>query len=111
MNDVKIKIGQMNDWIEVFETTTSKSPTGQSNKTDVLFKKVWAMTNDNNASEKDGEKMYLYNIRTYTIRFDPVVFRRGAEMFINDFDGRYNITGIKQIGRKQFLELKTLKRE
>ncbi len=111
MNESKVKIGQLCDWIEVFETTSTKSPTGQSNKTDVLFKRCWAMTNDNDSNEKDGDKVFLFNVRKYTIRFDPVMYERGEQMFINDIDGKYNITGIKQIGRKDFLELKTLKRE
>ena len=50
-------------------------------------------------------------IRDYTIRYVTEVMQDGEEMFIRDVDGDYNIYSIEQIGRKEYLTLKALKRE
>ena len=104
-------IGQLDRRVEIYRMQPQKSSTGEVINTPVLLKQTWAKADDRAGREIEEGKLYLYANRNYTIRFDPEVFRDGEKMFVRDADGDFYITAIEMLGRRNYLTLKTLKRE
>ena len=107
----KINIGSMDRKINIYETTETKSSNGEVILTDVLYKSVWANMVDVSSTEQEDNKIYLVQIRNYNIRWDAKILQSGQTMYINEAEGNFFITGIQTNGRKQYLTLKTVKRE
>jgi head-tail adaptor len=106
-----IYIGDMDRKVGVYQYTDVKTTTGETAKTEVLLKNTWAKAEEVSSSESEEEKVYLINVRNYTIRYNETIYQSGQEMFIRDLDGDYNVIGVQLQGRKAFLKLKCLKRE
>ena len=108
----KVYIGQLNQRVEIWHIDpTNKSLTGETTKTPVLIGPIQSLRKDGGANETQEDKIFYLQNRTYTIRFVEIVFKKGEEMFVRDEDGDYQIYGIELIGKKEFLKLKTNKRE
>ena len=104
-------IGQLDRRIEIYKMQPQKTSTGEVVNTPILHKATWARADDKAGRELEEGKLFLYAIRNYTIRFDAEVMANGEKMFIRDLDGDYYITAIDLIGRREYITLKTLKRE
>jgi len=104
-------IGQLDRRVGIYHLQPQKTSTGEVSNTPVLLKETWAKAVDRSGNEIEEGKIFLYAVRNYTIRFDASVFADGEKMFIRDADGDYYITAIELVGRRNYLTLKTVKRE
>ena len=108
----KINIGSLDVRISIYKKeVSSTTTTGETIKADVLLKETWASRYDKSSNEEEEGKIYLVAVREYVIRYNSEIVQDGETMFIRDVDGDYNIYGIEQIGRKDYLRLNAVKRE
>ena len=107
----EVFIGNLDRRISIYLKVATKSTTGETSKVDALVKTTWAKVENRSENETEEGKIYLVAIRDYTIRFDADVYTDGEMMFIQDADGDYHVTGIREIGRKDYLTLTAVKRE
>lgn len=107
----EITIGQLDRKINIYENTKVKSSSGEYIDTEILYKNCWAQSVDKTSNEEEEGKIWLYASRNYRIRYDANIVQRGELMLVRDDDGDYNVTGIELIGRKNYIILKTIKRE
>lgn len=106
-----VYIGQLDHRAAIYEYQNTKTSTGEDAQVEVPYKNAWCKIDDAGAKEVEDGKISLYAVRKYTIRYDENIMQRGEEMFIKETDGDYRVTSIQLIGRKNYMVLKTLKRE
>jgi len=105
-------IGELSHKVVIFHIDPNlKTSTGETTKEPVEIGEIQSKREDNGGSESEDEKVFYFQKRIYTIRYVPQVHLKGEEMFVRDEDGDYQIYSVELIGRKEFLKLKTTKRE
>lgn len=98
-------IGQMDCKIQLIEKVQERTPTGAEISTDNILSEPFAMMNDvSGVEDVEGKVRHLVN-RTYTIRYNPKIKDKGTALILVDNDKKYEIIHIKEIGRKEHLEL------
>jgi len=112
MGVTKIFAGMLNHRIEIYLNKAGiSSATGETAKSDELVGPISCMLEDGGGNENEDGKIYYLSSRVYTIRFVEDVWKKGEQMFVRDQDGDYEIYSVELIGKKEFLKLKTSKRE
>lgn len=106
-----VYIGELNHKIKIYEKTKVKSTTGENVETDSLLFMIWAKVEDAASSEQEDGKVMLYAQRNYTVRYHQTIIDRGEQLVIKESDGDYRIYGVARIGKKDYIKIKTIKRE
>ncbi|WP_060872878.1 phage head completion protein [Myroides odoratus] len=98
-------IGQMDRKIVVYESIKTQNDIGEAKKEKKKIAECWARVDTDTGSEKvEGNVRHLIN-KSFTIRFNQVIFERGNEFVIEDNKQFYNITHVAEIGRRSHLQL------
>ena len=105
------KIGELTRYITLNKVVTSINTTGEKEKSEVEYAKVWAKADDVSGNETAEGKIIALNVRKYTIHYSEEILLQASELLIVDIDGTYNVHSAAEEGYKQFLVLKCSKRE
>lgn len=107
----KQAIGTLDRRVELVKYTSVKSSTGAPEKTEQSLGTFWAKIDDVSGSEGIEGQVISLAVRKYIMRYQPQLVADGVLIYIKDVDGQYNINSVANLGRKEYLELKTSKRE
>ena len=98
-------IGQKDRQVQIIEQTEVSSATGAPVKTNVVKANPFAYMKDVSGGEDvEGKVRHLVN-RTYTIRYNSDIATNGFKYFLLDGGAKFFIEHVKEIGRKDHLEL------
>jgi head-tail adaptor len=98
-------IGQLDTPIEIKQTVVSRSTTGAVETTLETVCTPWAHVKETGGKE-DAEGSIRHTIkRSYVIRYRSDVAATGVKMYVVDRGVTYDITHLKNIGRRNMLEL------
>jgi len=98
-------IGQLDRRIQIVQHTIVRNAAGEQMKTEVEVCMAQSMMKDVSGDEDvEGKVKHLVN-RTYTIRHHDGVATNGLNYVVVDGTEKFEITNIKTIGRRKFLEL------
>lgn len=104
-------IGQLDRRIELVQYSIVKSSTGSPEKTETSLGNFWAKLQDLSGNEEVDGRVISLNVRKYVMQYQSQLVQDGVKFYLKDEDGEYNIHHVAHIGRKEYLELKTSKRE
>lgn len=95
--------------ISIYTTTEARSASGAVTETEVLHLSAWADVKETGGTEKEEDnKTTAMATTSFFIRYYAGIT---AKMYI-EYDGyQYDILGVNEIERNQFLELKTERKE
>lgn len=98
-------IGQMDRKIVVYENIKTQNDIGEAKEEKKKIAECWARVDTDTGSEKvEGNVRHLLN-KSFTIRFNAVIFERGNEFVVEYNKQFYNITHVSEIGRRSHLQL------
>lgn len=99
-------IGQLDRLITIKkETTTRDADTGEQRPTLVKVMDAWSFMQELSGDETiDGKVRHIIK-RSYKIRFDATVAATATKLKIEDQGVLFNVYHVREIGRKQHLEL------
>ncbi|MDM1408058.1 head-tail adaptor protein [Myroides sp. DF42-4-2] len=98
-------IGQMDRKIVVYENIKTQNDIGEAKEEKKKIAECWARVDTDTGSEKvEGNVRHLLN-KSFTIRFNRVIFERGNEFVVEYNKQLYNITHVAEIGRRSNLQL------
>jgi head-tail adaptor len=98
-------IGQLDRRIQIVQLTVVRNSVGEQITTEVEVCMAQSMMKDVSGSEDvEGKVKHLVN-RTYMIRHNDQVATNGLNYVLVDGSQKFEITNIKTIGRRQYLEL------
>lgn len=98
-------IGELDRLISIVVLDVTKNSTGEEETTDVVISSPYAKMEDLSGDEAiEGKVVHLFN-RKYTVRYNPAIKNGGTQMVLIDEGERFNISHIKEIGRKKYLEI------
>ena len=105
MASVKPFVGQMDRRITVYKADKIKNSIGEEKETDVVICIPWAKVDEISGGEEvDGKVLHRTN-RSFIVRYRDDINQMLNQLKV-DFEGvKYNVTHVKQIGRREFLEL------
>lgn len=98
-------IGQMDRKIEVYSIEKTKDSLGSVQQTQTLLSSPYAAMDDVSGDEEpEGKIRHLVN-RIYTIRYNKEIVEKSYELILKDGDKFYNVTHVKELGRKSHLKM------
>lgn len=98
-------IGQLDRKVKIIELSVQQNAIGENKPVETVFCEPWAKLEDLSGNEDiDGKVIHLIN-RKYTIRYRAEILADGFKMILQDGNQKFSVTHVKQIGRKQYLEL------
>lgn len=105
MASVKPFVGQMDRRITVYKTDKIKNSIGEEKETNVVICIPWAKVDEVSGGEEvDGKVLHRTN-RSFIVRYRDDINQMSNQLKVG-FEGvKYNVTHVKQIGRREFLEL------
>jgi len=104
-------IGQMDRRVELIKYDKTITDTGERTKIEVSLGFVWSKLQDVSGTEEIEGKVISLSVRRYIIRWRNDVVQSGVTFYIKDEDGEYNVHSVEHQGRKEYLVLKSSKRE
>ena len=107
----KTQIGTLDRRVELVSYNKAKSTTGAPEETEVSLGVVWCKIEDVSVNEDVEGQVISLAVRKYIVRWQQFLIDDGALVYIKDTDGDYNIHGFETLGRRDYLRLKTSKRE
>ena len=107
----KHAVGTLDRRVELVRYDTIKSTTGSPEKTEQSLGAFWAKVDDVSGTEAVEGQVISLAVRKYVMRWQQQLVDDGVLIYIKDADGQYNINSVSNLGRKEYLELKTSKRE
>ena len=107
----KIQIGTLDRRVTLVKFDSVKTTTGSPEKTEVTVGTFWAKIVDVSSDEDVEGQVISLSVRKYIMRYQQQLITEGVLMTIKDVDGNYQVHGVTQIGRKEYIELKTSKTE
>jgi hypothetical protein len=112
MND-KIYVGELNRRVAIMAVVEQKSPTsGAVLEFESLIKNCWAKVEDSLVEEQLEGKVAVYNTKFFTIRFDNRCYGKGATDHLIRYRGeKFEILGVTEIGDRNYLKIKGVRRE
>lgn len=103
--DKKPFIGQLDRIVSIIEITNVLNSIHENKPTETIVCNPYAKMEDVSGSEQEDGKIIHLVDRKYTIRYREEIATKGHEMLLNDNGEKFRIKHVKQIGRKNFLEL------
>lgn len=101
-------VGQLDRRITLFETEKIKNSIGEEKETDVVLCIPWAKVDEVSGGEEIEGKVLHRTNRSFIVRFRAEINQKSNQLKV-DFEGtRYNVTHVRQIGRREFLELQCM---
>jgi len=98
-------VGQLDRRITLFESEKVQNAIGEEKQVDTVVCIPWAKVDEVSGGEETDGKILHKTQRNFIIRFRADVNTKSNQLKV-DFEGtRYNVTHVKQIGRREFLEL------
>ncbi|WP_413513255.1 head-tail adaptor protein [Myroides odoratus] len=98
-------IGQMDRKITIYENIKTQNNIGEAKEEKKKVTECWARVDTDNGSEKvEGNVRHLIN-KSFTIRFNEIIFKRGNEFLVSYNNQFYSITHVAEIGRRSHLQL------
>lgn len=98
-------IGQLDRKITVLREVFAQNTTGEQKPTLEVVSDTWAFMEEQSGDEDvEGKVRHLIN-RRYTIRYNSTIATTGTKLKVVDNNVSYNIYHVKEIGRKQHLQL------
>lgn len=98
-------IGQMDRRISIYENIKTQNDIGEAKEERKLVTACWARVDTDTGSEKvEGNVRHLIN-KSFTIRFNKIIFDRGNEFVVEYNKQLYSITHVTEIGRRSHLQL------
>lgn len=98
-------IGQMDRKIEIYFVEKTKDVLGSVQQTQTLISSPFAAMNEVSGDEDPEGKIRHLVDRTYTVRYNKEVIEKNIQLIIKDADKFYNVTHVKEVGRKSHLIL------
>jgi hypothetical protein len=108
-----IYIGQLDKRVEIVKYSDVQSETGAPEHAEETVVTTWAKCEFQSGNEELEGQVISLNIRNYTTRFIQELLNEGEKFYITDIvdGGLFNIHHVEQVGRKEYLILKTSRRE
>lgn len=105
MAGLKPFVGQLDRRVTLFETIKTQNEIGEEKEIDSVLCVPWAKIDEVSGGEEIEGKVLHRTNRTFIVRFRNEINSKGNELKI-EYEGTcYNITHVKQIGRREYLEL------
>lgn len=105
MASLKPFVGQLDRRITLFETSKIKNEINEEKETDVVVCRPWAKVDEVSGGEEVEGKILHKTQRSFIVRFRDEINKKSNQLKV-DFEGSfYNVTHVKQIGRREYLEL------
>lgn len=110
-NDVTY-IGKMDHRIQFVKLVKTKGSTGAEVKTESIVATVWSEKKTAASDKVLDEKVVAMNVVQWMIRWHPdIVSENVQSLIIRNGTDEFEIYGVEEIGRRQFLRVKTQYRE
>lgn len=104
-------IGQMDRRITVKSVTKSQNSTGEEVSTLATVAQPWAYMEEKNGNEDiEGKVIHIVD-RSYIIRYNDTIKTSGFEMKVIDGSDEFDIYHVKELGRRQHLQLLVTRNE
>lgn len=98
-------VGQLDRRITLFESEKVQNAIGEEKQVDTVVCIPWAKVDEVSGGEEIDGKILHKTQRNFIVRFRNEINTKSNQLKV-DFEGtRYNVTHVKQIGRREFLEL------
>lgn len=110
----KVYIGELKDRISILhENSYNSILNGESLPNWLVLKSCWANYIENSAVEDEEGRVRSIFTSSFIVRYDKQLIKgKAAEMLVQDSDGfEYNIVSVDQKVPKQYLQIKTVRRE
>lgn len=108
----EIYIGNMDRRISVIMKVATKGTTGAEVFVNTTVATVWAYRKSASSDKELDDKVVALNVFEYLVRWHEAIAAENIQaLFIDDDGVEYEIYGVEEVGRKQFLRLKCERRE
>lgn len=98
-------VGQLDRRITIYESSKTQNAIGEEKEVDVVVCRPWAKLDEVSGGEEVDGKILHKTQRSFTVRFRDEINTKSNQLKV-DFEGtKYNVTHVKQIGRRDFIEL------
>jgi head-tail adaptor len=98
-------IGQLDRKITITQIVNSRNSINVNKPTETTVAEPYAHMQDVSGNEELEGKVFHLVDRKYTIRYNQEIAKKGHEMLLLDDGEKFKIKHVKQIGRRNYLEL------
>lgn len=105
MSDKLPFIGQMDRRITIQQEVVTQNSTGEAVATLTTIANPWAHMSEASGNEDVEGKVRHLITRTYTIRYNTTVFSLSNQLKVVDGSKTFEVYHVKELGRKQHLQL------
>lgn len=108
MADLKPFVGQLDRRITIYREDMIRNSIGEEKPQEVVVCQPWAKVSETGGGEEVEGKVLHRIQRNFIVRYRDILNQLENKLKV-DFEGqRYNVTHVKQIGRREFLELQCI---
>lgn len=109
--DKLIPTGKLNRFVEFFEKTTVKSPSGEAIQTSTSLGGFWAYREDSAGSQDEDGQLIGQAVASFTIYNHPEIQAKASDLIIVDSDGEYQAASPAQFvdSRARQIKIKAIK--
>lgn len=101
-------VGQLDRKIKIFGTISTQNSIGEEESVKSLICEPWASMNEVSGGEEVEGKILHRTTRKFVVRYRKEI-KQLSNKLILEYDGvEYNVTHVKELGRKSFLELQVV---
>lgn len=101
-------VGQLDRRITLFKTETVRNDIGEEKEVDAVVCIPWAKVDEVSGGEDVEGKVLHRTQRSFIVRYRDEINAQKNSLKV-DFEGtRYNVTHVKQVGRREYLELQCI---
>lgn len=98
-------VGQLDVRIHVIETIETQNEIGEQKISDKIITCAWAHLVEGNGNEDVDGKIMHRTSRSFIVRYRREIEQKRNQLKVKYNDQLYDVTHVKLLGRKQYLEL------